>query len=455
MKDNNTNDKKKSLILNIISLINIIIIVWMLGTGMGYLIFGKKEKVSNEENRNLARFPKFTLSSYLSGEFTEAIADYYDDNVPQRSDYKEFIATVLLPLKGIEYGKDDITIYGSAPEKPTEAATAPATTAPAAEVTDAVTTAEAAEATEEPETEAAIQEINNDDGELTNNIVVANKRGIMLYGGGWGHELEYAQYVNEYKQQLGDGVKVWSMVIPTACSFYMPEKFKELCADEKKDLDAIRDALDGVGCIDAYSALAEHKDEHIYSRTDHHWQQLGAYYAGKAFAKAADVPYPELDSYEKVVLNGYVGSLYGYTQSAALLDNPEEFVYYNPNTELTVTRYNTSFGNPSEQALLIDPINLASSSYYLVFGTDENITHVQTECHNGRTLVIFKDSYGNALMPLLTSSFENIYLCDMRYFDINAADFIKNAGATDVLFTMCTFSAMGGNHYCINNNLYK
>ena len=58
---------------------------------------------------------------------------------------------------------------------------------------------------------------------------------------------------------------------------------------------------------------------------------------------------------------------------------------------------------------------------------------------------MFKDSYGNALIPWLTSSFEDIYVVDIRYFKKNAVKYIKNVGATDVLFAMNTFSATGGN----------
>ena len=39
--------------------------------------------------------------------------------------------------------------------------------------------------------------------------------------------------------------------------------------------------------VDAYSALAAHTDEYLYFRTDHHWTQLGAYYAYTAFCEAA------------------------------------------------------------------------------------------------------------------------------------------------------------------------
>ncbi|MCI6559923.1 MAG: DHHW family protein, partial [Ruminococcus sp.] len=93
-----------------------------------------------------------------------------------------------------------------------------------------------------------------------------------------------------------------------------------------------------------------------------------------------------------------------------------------------------------------------TSSYYMVFGGDGQITHVNTDCKNGRNLVIFKDSYGNALLPVLTSSFENIYLCDIRYFDLNAVSFVQQVQATDLLFAMNTFSAVGENRKFIEAN---
>ena len=150
-----------------------------------------------------------------------------------------------------------------------------------------------------------------------------------------------------------------------------------------------------------------------------------------------------------------MGTLYGYTQSSVLLNSPEEFVYYKPRVKTETEQYDTYFQNPKEAPLLLDPEPMATSSYYMVFGSDDRIAHVRTECKNGRTLVIFKDSYGNALLPFLTSSFEDIYLCDIRYFDINAAQFVRNVKATDLLFAMCSYSAVGGNRLDISSNLYK
>ncbi len=274
----------------------------------------------------------------------------------------------------------------------------------------------------------------------------------MLFGGGMKSGIEYAQSLNAYKKDLGD-VNVYSMVCPTPVSYYLPENYQSLTASEKDNIDNINSALVDVTPVDAYTALLFHKQEPIYSRTDHHWQPLGAYYAAEEFARVAGVDFAPLSNYTPHTLEGYVGTLYGYTKSSVLLNNPEDFIYYEPTTDMTVTRYDTSFKNPVESSsLLYDPTHMSKSSYYMVFGGDSQITHVNTSCKNGRTLVIFKDSYGNALLPVLTGSFENIYLCDLRYFDINAVKFCKDVGATDLLFSMCTFSAVGVNHKHLEPN---
>ncbi len=472
--------QKRAAMNTAIALTNVLVFGAILGFGFVYLAFFKHETKSDEENRYLTEFPDFSLASYINGDYTEGIADYFDDTVHGRSSIKKFIADRIMPLKGKSYGDDEVELHGAAFDHSNSPVyEAPVTTA--ATTTTAVTTAVTTETapvsqtaaaaqttastepvtttTEEPthETEAPAEnqdDMNAADGEVTNNILIVNNRGITLYGGGCGNETQYAEYLNEYKQALPD-VNVYSMVLPTSSSFYLPDKYKSLAASEKDDFDRMEAAFKDVKYVDAYSALEKHTDEPIYSRTDHHWQPLGAYYAAQAFAEAAGVPFPELSAYEKLTFPGYVGSLYNFTQSSKLSSNPEDFVIYKPKNQLKVTQYDTSFQNPQEIGIINDPSHMASSGYYMAFGADNRIAHVQTDCKNGRTLVIFKDSYGNALLPVLANSFENIYLCDIRYFDLNAASFVKQVGATDLLFSMCSYSAVGVNRKNIYNNLHK
>lgn len=466
-KENKPNPEKRRRRISptaFIALANSAALMGILCVGFVYVTFFKHETIAEDENRYLAKFPKFSLSSYFKGEFTEGVANYFDDTVHNRAEFKKIIADKLMPLKGRKYGGDDgVELYGNTFEHDTRittkaeipAVTTAVSNAPSYDssaVSDAETVITTTETTTAPIPDAGEPAA---DGELTNNILIVNGRGITLYGGGEGRELEYASYLNQYKQTLGDSVNIYSMVLPTPSAFYLPDNYKNLSHSEKEDLDRIAEALSGVTPVDAYSVLLKHKNEAIYSRTDHHWQSLGAYYAAQEFANAAGVPFAELNdtNYETVTLPGYVGTLYSYTQSATLLNNPEDFVFYKPKTNVTVTQYTPSFTDPVEVPMFNDPEHLATSNYYLVFGGDDRIAHFSTECKNGRTLVIFKDSYGNALPSLLTSSFENIYLCDIRYFNPNAASFIKQVGATDVLFAMCSYSAVGGNRTHIISNL--
>lgn len=434
---------------------NILVISLVFIFGFIYLLFFKRETISHEENRNLAKFPEFTVSDYLSGKYTEGIADYYDDTVHNRSKIKQFIASKLLPLKGREYGNDGLIIYNNGNDTSIEQETAVTTTVSTVKTNTA--TSSKKNTIETTTTTTTIPDNKNPEanGEIANNIVVVNNRGLMLYGGGTETGKQYAEYVNAYKKALGKNVNVYSMVCPTSVSYYMPSNYLNLTASEEDNIKSINESLVDVTPVDAFTALLMHKSEAIYSRTDHHWQPLGAYYAAEAFAKTAGVPFANLSEYETIVAPNYVGTLYGYTKSAALINNPEDFIYYIPKTETITTRYTTSFTEPRNESLMLDHKPMSTSSYYMVFGGDGQITHVQTECKNKRTLVIFKDSYGNALLPVLTSSFENIYLCDIRYFDINAVNFIKDVKATDLLFAMTTFSATGPNRTHIQKNLNK
>lgn len=420
-------------------------LVLLFGIAAGMLIF-ERPTVSMEENRTLAKMPDISVENYLDGELTGGIAEHYNDTVPFRSTFKGWIQN-LRSRFGL---RSSAVIIGNAPamqQDHTETETAPAeTTLPA--LTTAVTeyaadlttvsettVTEAEEAPAEPARE----------GELTNNILIVDNRGIMLFGGWETMGENYANILNRYQEQLPD-VKMYSMVVPTVCSFYTPEEFQHLITSEKANIDYINSVLKGVIPVDAYGALEKHKDEPIFMRTDHHWSSLGAFYAAEAFSAAARVPFAPISDYERHAKEGYVGTLYGFSNNIILKNNPEEFFWFTPKANYTTTYYNRSFGGGYEGSLFMDIENTAPVSWYMTYMSgDDHIVKVDTDMPNGRKLCVIKDSYGNALIPFLTSSFETVYVIDMRYFDLNAISFLREQGITDVLFAMNTFSANGPN----------
>lgn len=418
------------------------------------LLLAPRSTISYEENRVLAEKPKFSLTSLLDGSYTSGWSEYYNDTVPFRSKLKKTISA-MMQWTGVQ-SEEDTVFFGNVSQVKKKTTT-PVTTTESVETTVAV-----AAGSDETNTEPAVTttvvtttEDPNDEpaAEIGEGIILDHKRAVCVYGGSFSVGQDYAETLNAYQQDLGSGVQVYSLVAPTAVSYYLPEEYANYTASETENIDNINSYLNSVKPVDVYNALKPHTAEAIYARTDHHWLPLGAYYAAEAFAKVADVPFASLSDYDTATKKDYVGSMYTYTESAVLLDNPEEFTYYIPKNKYKTTYYSTSFTDPTEGDLLMNLDGYDNSMYYLVFmGGDDKITHVETDCKNGRTLVIFKDSYGNALVPCLTSSFENIYVCDMRYFELNAIDFCKQVGCTDLLFAMNTFSATGGNESYLESN---
>lgn len=419
------------------------------------LLLAPRSTISYEENRLLAEKPKFSLTSLLDGSYTSGWSEYYNDTVPFRSKLKKTISA-MMQWTGVQ-SEEDTVFFGNVSQVKKKTTT-PVATTESVETTVAVAAAGNDETNTEPAVTTTVvttTEDPNDEpaAEIGEGIILDHKRAVCVYGGSFSVGQDYAETLNAYQQDLGSDVQVYSLVAPTAVSYYLPEEYANYTASETENIDNINSYLNGVKPVDAYNALKPHTAEAIYARTDHHWLPLGAYYAAEAFAKVADVPFASLSDYDTATKKDYVGSMYTYTESAVLLDNPEEFTYYIPKNKYKTTYYSTSFTDPTEGDLLMNLDGYDNSMYYLVFmGGDDKITHVETDCKNGRTLVIFKDSYGNALVPCLTSSFENIYVCDMRYFELNATDFCKQVGCTDLLFAMNTFSATGGNESYLESN---
>ena len=69
---------------------SVLCILVIFGVGASLIFMHRESGFINSENRNLAKFPQFSLSSYLSGEYTEGITEYYTDTIPNREKLKKF-----------------------------------------------------------------------------------------------------------------------------------------------------------------------------------------------------------------------------------------------------------------------------------------------------------------------------------------------------------------------------
>lgn len=442
-----------------------------------FLLVVPRSKESQIEKRELTQWPKFSVASYFSGEYTAGIATFYDDTVPFRDTFKN-INNNIKSLFGISAGSDNVQIVGNVHKvdenentaKAAEAgqtagdaaAEAAAQEAAAQEAAAAEAAAEAA-AAEAAAQEAAAQEAAAAEAaaqaaaaqaeatEAAANANAANAaaegtyqngflifqmnghwRGLPLFGGG--ACANYINFLNNLAADLGEGVRVYAMPIPLASQYYLPANYQEYSVNQVTKIQEVFSQLNpNVIRVDVSTVLNDHKGEDIYLRTDHHWSALGAYYATAVLANAAGVNYPSLDTYTPQSVDGYVGSLYGYTQNANLLNDPETFVWYTTDVWQSCDFYDGSFNYVRTRTIPI-PVSKVNASYMTFMGGDNQIVKIRTAANNGRKLLVLKDSYANAGMPFLLSSFDEIWIADTRYCELNVVDLVQQKGITDVVF---------------------
>ena len=404
--------------------------------------FFPRSTFSELEKRELATFPPFTADSLASGEFTAAVSSWFSDSEP----YRDRLMSVSMAFKrwiAVSAGDDGITFHAADGDLPV-----------AAEAVDTVD---------------VLAEANRDIKEYTNRLTADEKakiahngilviggeghaRALMAYGGSADGGVPFANAVNRYSRELGGKVRVYCMVIPTAIEFYCPEEAKSRIRSQRATINNIFAHLDStVTAVDVYTILGEHAGEDIYLRTDHHWAPLGAYYAARKFAAVAGVPFRGLDAYDRHVIHGFVGTMYGYSRDIAVKNSPEDFVYYVPNAvEYTTSHINYSLdkqlnitgeSHPFKGEYFMKFKDGSGAAYCTFMGSDAKIVKVETSTANGRRVLVMKDSFGNAIPSNLFYSFEQVHVIDYRYFNKNVKKYVADNGITDVLFANNTFVA--------------
>jgi len=268
--------------------------------------------------------------------------------------------------------------------------------------------------------------------------------------------LNYARIANRYRRELGDSVNIYCMPIPTAVEYYCPDEAKSWTRPEHPVFNNMfKELSDSVFAVNVYNILGEHVAEHIFSRTDHHWAPLGAYYAAMKLCQVAGVPFADLSHYTEKVVHRYVGTMASFSGEQCVRQAPEDFFYYVPNTPYKTTYINYTLKNhkpvkenaPKEGAFFTHYPDGSGGAYCTFMSGDSKITQVRTEVNNHRRVLIFKDSFGNAIPGYLFFSFEEVHVVDFRFFTRNIKKYVKENKITDVVFANNLTHACGKSAY--------
>ena len=375
---------------------------------------------SYAEKRDLARFPEFSFSALVSGDYFDGISLWFSDTFPGREKW-----ITLAQYDDSLYGYSDIYIQGEIPvtetvpvilENPTPA------TSPTQSAVTTESVKESVPAVTEPGTEPGWGGVDAGDAAEIIRDMTAFQIGdsaFIYQNFSQATSDSYAALVNELAQKLqSKGVTVISAPTPTAVGVLIEDEYQQKLGSvsQVKIQDYINSRLDPqVVAVDTVNALIDHNDEYIYFRTDHHWTALGAYYSYRAICQSVGLEPVDIETLEPWDQGTFRGSLYGRVQQPNKL-RADTVTAYIPKGDIRFETYNTD-GYPSQRTILTDASNRTEYEKYLVFGTDYPMTHAENRSlPDAPNCIVVKDSFGNCFVPFLTQSFHHVYAIDYRKY---------------------------------------
>ncbi|MFC5528977.1 DHHW family protein [Cohnella yongneupensis] len=395
------------------------------------LFASKDQTVSLLEKRDIQPMPKLTLDSIVDGTYTKQFDNYYSDHFVMRESMVE-TGSNIKSLKGWN-SSDGVALVEAGGNNMSENLGAPTTegqpeaTGAATDNSDAVpVSADVAVASKDDGSEGVVQT------EKSTYLVIKDKA-MLLYHSSAPASADYAATLNRLRAALKPNVNLYSLLVPSQVEFVEEAKYKKLNDSQKDAFANVYAQTDkGVIPVPAYAHIEPHKGEYVYYRSDHHWTTLGAYYAYEGVAEAMGVKALPLSSFKKQEIKNFLGSAYSATLNTAMKKNPDTITTYMPTTKFKFDVYKTS--KPKSHPLVETTMPTDGRGGYAVFlGGDFSLGRITTDVHNGKRLLLVKDSYANAMVPFLVPHFEEIDIVDPRYYKGNLLTLVKDRKITDVM----------------------
>ena len=237
------------------------------------------------------------------------------------------------------------------------------------------------------------------------------------------------------QQQIVRGkCKLYVAVVPDK-SYYLAKENGYLAMDYEALFDAVEkkfpsDRIPNATHIDLTDVLSIDS----YYRTDTHWRQEKILPVAQKIADAMGVTV-EQDFTPVEVERPFYGVYYGH--AALPMEAEELYLMTSPLLdECVVYQYNDDIKNWKEHGKVYDMAKQEGNDLYEMF-LSGNLPLLRIENPNAGTdkeLIIFRDSFGSSLTPLLMKDYKSVTLVDLRLVDYKMlGDYIQFKGQ-DVLF---------------------
>ena len=225
-----------------------------------------------------------------------------------------------------------------------------------------------------------------------------------------------------------------AFILSPNASDILPDKLPEALKipDRSEAFSAVKKALSSYSWIDCMTIFEKQKEKDaLFYRTDHHWTTRAAYLAFKNLAAQWELGARDKNYSFYTVSDSFRGTL---SSTAAVNDGADKIEICVPKKQegkFTVL-YEAS---GRKTATFFEKDKLLQKNQYEVFlGGNYDKVIISTAAETTASLLVFKDSYANCLLPMLTPYFSKIVVIDPRYFSDSLKGVMAETQFTHVLF---------------------
>ena len=236
--------------------------------------------------------------------------------------------------------------------------------------------------------------------------------------------------MNKIREKYLQDSRVFLSVIPDK-GYYLAEANGYPAMDYEKLLGMMSEGMQGT----SYVNLTDLLNGESYYTTDTHWRQDKLLPVADRLCQALGVPAPRHEDFTSTTQEKpFYGVYYG---QAALPMEPDALIWMESQLLKECRVYNYETG---KYGSIYDSTKLEGSDLYETFlsGSVSLMTIENPNAKTDRELVVFRDSFGSSLTPLLVKDYKTVTVVDIRYL---ASDYVGNFvdfHGQDVLFLYST-----------------
>ena len=217
--------------------------------------------------------------------------------------------------------------------------------------------------------------------------------------------------------------KTYVCLIPDK-NYYLGRDYGYPAPDYEAVARKLQAALPNAEYVDIFDDLALGS----YYRTDTHWRQEMLQPVAKRLCDALGIPLGT--DYTRRTLQGFKGVYYG---QSALSPKPDDLVYLTNDMLAGCSVFDYETGQTTG---IYNREKFEGKDGYDVFlgGTKALLRIDNPSAETDRELVVFRDSFGSSLIPLLVQGYKHIYVVDIRYVVPDAISHYVDMNGKDTLF---------------------